>query len=275
MNNRAGFPAGAFGLRAVRQFNHAREQFSELSALLYSANPATNLQKPANPVLSLVKTILMPEKPIRIALIDDHKMWLEALTALLSGVEEVEVVGVAAGGREGLELCLREQPSQVLLDLRMPDMDGMEVLERLLGRQPDAKVIFLTERDDPSFIMEGLAKGIKGYVLKGSSKEDLTRAFREVEAGHYFFDPQVLTRLVLLLLERPQVALGTSGDCPLTPREKEVLALIAEGKSTAEIAEMLCIAINTVDSHRKNIFSKLDAKNAVEAVNKGRELHCI
>ena len=70
----------------------------------------------------------MPEKPIRIALIDDHKMWLEALTALLSGVEEVEVVGVAAGGREGLELCLREQPSQVLLDLRMPDMDGMEVL---------------------------------------------------------------------------------------------------------------------------------------------------
>ncbi|MCO6489586.1 MAG: response regulator transcription factor [Phaeodactylibacter sp.] len=217
----------------------------------------------------------MAQKPIRIALIDDQQMWLEALTALLSGMSEVEVAGVATGGRAGLELCLREKPDQVLLDLRMPDMDGLEVLERLLDRQPEARVVFLTAHDDPFFIQEGLAKGVKGYVLKGSSKEYLARAFQEVQAGHYFFDPPILARLVSLLVERPEAILKNNEGCPLTTREREVLSLIAEGKTTAGIADMLCIAVNTVDSHRKNIFSKLDVKNAVEAANKGRNLNCI
>lgn len=211
---------------------------------------------------------------IRLALIDDHQMWLQALAALLSDVEEVEVVGAADSGRQGLELCRREKPDQVLLDLRMPDMDGLEVLSHLLAEQPEIKVIFLTEHDDPFFIQEGLAKGVKGYVLKGSSKKYLLRAFREVQAGHYFFDPIVLDRLVSRLISQPEGG-RYDGDCPLTRREREILALIAEGKSTAEIADILCIAPATVESHRKNIYSKLDVKNAVEAVNRGRESGCV
>ena len=217
----------------------------------------------------------MSGKTIRVALVDDHKMWLEALTVLLSEMEDVEVVGVAVGGRDGIELCRREKPDQLLLDLRMPDMDGLEVMGLLLAEQPDIKVIFLTEHEDPFFIQEGLAKGVKGYVLKSSSKEYLARAFHEVQAGHYFFDPTILERLVSRLISQPEAMVGFDGDCPLTRREKEVLALIAEGKSNAELADILCISVATVESHRKNIYSKLEVKNAIEAVNKGRELNCI
>lgn len=217
----------------------------------------------------------MQDGPIRIAIVDDQQMWLEALTALLSGLPKIKIVGVATGGQEGLDLCLREKPSQVLLDLRMPGMDGLQVLEALAVRQPSTKVIFLTGHDDPVSILDGLTKGVRGYILKGSSQAYLSRAFEEVEAGHYFFDPPVLTRLVKLLIERPQLALETTTDCPLTTREKEVLSLLAEGKTTSKIADLLCIAPNTVDSHRKNIFSKLDANNVIEAVNRGRENQCI
>ncbi|MCO6480351.1 MAG: response regulator transcription factor [Phaeodactylibacter sp.] len=217
----------------------------------------------------------MPEKPIRVILVDDHKMWLEALSVLLSDIQGVEVVGVAASGGEGLEVCRREKPDQVLLDLRMPDMDGLEVMEQLLAEQPEVKIIFLTEHDDPFYIQEGLAKGVRGYVLKSSPKEYLARAFHEVQAGHYFFDPDILDRLVNRLISQAEVIVDFDGDCPLTSREKEVLALMAEGKSNAGIAGILCISVATVESHRKNIYSKFDVKNAVEAINKGRELNCI
>lgn len=218
----------------------------------------------------------MPEyPPIRLLLVDDQQMWLEALPALLSSAEEVEIVGLASGGVEALRLCSQEKPDLVLLDMAMPDMDGLETLGKLLALQAGIKVLFLTTYDDVSLIMEGLVGGAQGVVLKGSSKSELLRAIKQVHEGNYYCDPQVFGKIVEYFRQHGKLKLRADTTCPLTSREREVLALKAQGKTNKDIAEELFLSEHTVNTHMKNVLSKLDAKNTVEAIDKGRQAGCL
>jgi len=215
--------------------------------------------------------------PIRILLVDDQQMWLEALPALLSSTEELKIVGLATGGEEAVRLCEQEKPELVLLDMAMPDMDGLEALGKLLALQAGIKVLFLTTYDDVSLIMDGLVGGALGVVLKGSSKSELLRAIKQVHLGNYYCDPQVFGKIVEYFRQHGKLKLKLRADtsCPLTSREREVLSLKAEGKTNKDIAEALFLSEHTVNTHMKNVLSKLESKNTVEAIDKGRQAGCL
>lgn len=210
-------------------------------------------------------------RKIRILIVDDQQMWLEALTALLSTIDGLEVSGRVTDGEKALAFCRQELPDLVLLDLGLQGMDGFEILEKLIQEHDDLKIIMLTVHEDYASIQESLQKGARGYVLKISSKEELEDAIRVVHAGKRYFDERVRD-IITESMTGPVKKLGPS---PLTPRETEVLTLLAAGKTSGELAKELYLSINTIETHRKNILAKLNAKNIVEAIQMGKDRHLI
>jgi DNA-binding NarL/FixJ family response regulator len=193
-------------------------------------------------------------KMIKIIIADDHKIVREGLKALLSSAGEIEIIEEAPNGLILLHQLKTIQPDLVLLDIGMPVMDGIEAASKIKTEFPKVKILVLTTYVEQSKIKKMLKIGVHGYVLKDSGKDALINAIRTVTAGQNYYDQRV-TDVVMSSYQPKKVT--SSGTIALTKREKEIAELIAKGKSTKEVSQELFISPLTVDTHRKNIFSKL------------------
>lgn len=210
---------------------------------------------------------------IRILLVDDQAMFREGLRTLLATQPDFEVVGEAANGEEALRLCSSERPEIVLMDLRMPVLDGVAATRRIRAAHPDTRVIVLTTFDDDEDIFEGLRAGAVGYLLKDAGSPKLFEAVRATARGESFLQPSVAARVVAEFARLAgQASRAAALVEPLSDRELDVLRLVAQGASNKEIAGALFIAEGTVKNHLTNIFSKLDVRDRTQAALRAREL---
>ena len=201
---------------------------------------------------------------IRVLIADDQRAVREGLAMLVGLTDDIEVVGTAANGVEAVQLASELHPDVVLMDLRMPEMDGGEATRKIRGAEPDTHVLVLTTYADDDSLFPALQAGAHGYLTKDASAEEIERAIRAVADGHTHLDPGVQQRLVA-------TALGATAQNPtlpddLTTREIEVLKLIAAGLSNTEIAAALVVSAATVKTHINHIFQKTGARDRAQAV---------
>jgi DNA-binding NarL/FixJ family response regulator len=192
---------------------------------------------------------------IRIVCVDDHPIVREGLAGVLLLQPDMELVGQAGSGKEAIELYGKLQPDVLVLDLRLQDMSGFEVMQQIFSRFADAKILVLTSLEGDADIERALALGARGYVVKGTGREELIRAVRAVQAGKKHIPAEVAQKLVEHLASEK-----------LSARELEVLALVARGRSNKEIGASLAIAEDTVKMHVKNLLGKLEVSDRTEAV---------
>lgn len=199
---------------------------------------------------------------IRIVLADDHRMILAALRSLLEKEIDIAVVGEAGDGTALLELVERTAPDIAVVDVGMPGMNGVEATRRLLAARPVLKVLALSAYSDKRFVLEMLEAGAKGYLIKASASDELPRAIRAIAQGQTYLCPEVAGSIVEAA--RDKTSLAGNAAPKLGQREREVLALLSEGKSSSEIAVRMHIAPSTVEVHRRNIMRKLDLHSVAE-----------
>jgi DNA-binding NarL/FixJ family response regulator len=202
---------------------------------------------------------------IQILIADDHPVVQDGLQAVLSTQPDFEIVGVAETGTEVLHIVAAKEPDIVLLDLEMPEMDGLEVLENLRSDHPTVKAIVFTAFDTDERIVGAVKAGAKGYLLKGAPSQDLFEAIRTVSAGGSLLQPVVASKLIEHVSGERDMA-AQEKTTPLTERERQVLEQLALGKTNKEIASELVITERTVKFHVSSILSKLGAGNRTEAV---------
>jgi DNA-binding NarL/FixJ family response regulator len=203
--------------------------------------------------------------PLRVLLADDQRIVREGLGTLLGLLDGVELVASAADGEEALRLAAEHDPDIVLMDLRMPRMDGIEAIKRLTERGPRPKAIALTTYADDASVLGALRAGAKGYLTKDAGADEIRAAMEAVTRGEAALDPAVQHHVVAALAAPPETPPAVLPD-DLTPREAEVLGLIAEGLTNAEIAERLVVSAATVKSHVNHIFAKIGARDRAQAV---------
>jgi DNA-binding NarL/FixJ family response regulator len=211
-------------------------------------------------------------EPVRVLLADDQRLVRESLATLLGLLEGIELVATASDGEEALALTGQHRPDVVLMDLRMPRMDGIEATRRLREDQPKVHVIALTTYADDESVLGALRAGARGYLTKDASSDDIHTAILTVAAGAAALDPAVQNHVVAALSDdagRPVPSASATLNLPddLTPREAEVLALIAEGLTNAEIAERLFVSPTTIKSHINHLFAKAGLRDRTQAVN--------
>ncbi|MHB0999160.1 MAG: response regulator [Armatimonadota bacterium] len=201
---------------------------------------------------------------IRVVLADDHKLMREGLCGLLEKQKDITVVGLADNGREAIQLVSKHSPDVVIMDISMPELNGIDATRQIVSEYPKVKVIILSMHLDQRLVGESLKAGAIGYVLKDSAFEDLVAAIKTAQYNHPYFSPQISGIVLDGFLSNISQTDNTSMFTQLSSREREVLQLIAEGKSTKEIAEILNISIKTVEKHRQRIMEKLNINNVAE-----------
>jgi DNA-binding NarL/FixJ family response regulator len=203
---------------------------------------------------------------LRVLLADDHAIVRRGLRSLIETQPDIEVVGEAADGLEALRLCEEQRPDAIILDVAMPKLNGIEVAERVQKLSPAPSVIVLSMHADESYIIRALAAGARAYLLKDATDEDLIPALRAVAAGRPFFSPSVTGVLIEDYVRQLQARGLTDSYHLLTDREREVLQLLAEGRSNKEVAALLDVGLSTVETHRANLMQKLNLHNTAEIV---------
>lgn len=201
-------------------------------------------------------------KKIRIVLAEDHTILREGLRALLSADPKFEIVGEAADGREAIRWVEKLGPDLVMMDLSMPRMTGMDAIREIKKRYPATKIIALTVHKTEEYLRTTLQAGADGYVLKDATHEELMLAIENILEGKTYLSPGISEKVIAGYLEGKENRLPSSTLGVLSPREREVLKLIAEGYKNKEIAADLCISLKTVEKHRANLMKKLDLHNA-------------
>ncbi len=204
-------------------------------------------------------------KTIRILIADDHGMIRQGLRAAIAARREWEVCGEAENGRVAVELAKELRPDIVILDLTMPELNGLDATRKILAALPRTQVLIQTMHDSEALAQEVLAAGARGYLLKNDAPELLPQAIEALAAGRTFFTPKV-SELVMRTLNDPSAVPAAAPRSRLTPRERELVQLLAEGKSNKEAADTLGITLNTVETHRKNVMSKLQLRSASDLV---------
>lgn len=200
-------------------------------------------------------------------LADDHAVVRDGIKAIVAKRgEDIEVVGEAGDGRELLALAETTPADIYVIDISMPNLNGLEATERLLKRNAKARVIILSMHDDRAFVEKALKVGAKGYILKESAPEELIHAIREVWMDRFFLSPKISKYVVQGFLGADHLRNRHQRITNLTDREKEILRLISEGSTAKEIARKLCISANTVGAHRNNIMRKLDIHKQAELI---------
>jgi DNA-binding NarL/FixJ family response regulator len=209
-------------------------------------------------------------EPVRILIVDDHASFRAGLRALLGTAADLVVVGEAADGAAAVEAASTLHPDVILMDVTMPGSDGIEATRRIVDAAPHVAILMLTMGADDESVFAAIRAGARGYVLKGAQRPELLRAIRSVAAGEAIFGPGIARRLVDYF-SRPAPALVAAPFPQLTEREREILDLIAAGRSNAEITARLVLSPKTVRNHISNVFAKLDVRDRAEAIVRGRE----
>lgn len=200
---------------------------------------------------------------IRVILADDHRIVREGLKGLLKKLPNIEVIAEAENGRNTVKLAQKMAPDVVVMDVAMPDMNGIEATRQIITSVPATKIIALSMHSDRRFIAEMLSAGASGYLVKDCASEELADAICTVAAGRSYLSPSIVDVVVKTygrIPDKPGVSLITS----LSPREREVLQLIAEGKTVKDIACRLCVSVKTVETYRQHIMDKLDTRSIAE-----------
>ena len=205
------------------------------------------------------------EEIIRVAVVDDQKLFARGLSGLLEMLPGVEVVGVAYNGEEAIALCRKEEPDVVLMDISMPKMDGISATREIKALLPRTAVVILTGHEEDEHVFEGIKAGAQGYLLKDSEPEDLSRAIHTVFAGDTIIAPD-LAQKMLNTFEGGRLEGGAHLAPPLTDRELEVIKALARGMSDRQIARSLGISEKTVRNHTSNIYRKLHIFDRTQAV---------
>jgi DNA-binding NarL/FixJ family response regulator len=205
--------------------------------------------------------------PVRVLIVDDDDLMRAGLRAVLSSDPSIEAVADAADGREAVRLTQRLRPDVVLMDVRMPNMDGIAATREVLAAAPQARVLILTTFEDDDYVFGALAAGASGFLLKRTQPEQLIGAIHTIAAGESLLSPSVTRTVIDRMARLPQPDPSASRRLrDLTPRERDVLELVARGLSNSEIADTLVVEESTVKTHMKRILTKLDLRDRVHAV---------
>jgi DNA-binding NarL/FixJ family response regulator len=202
----------------------------------------------------------------RVVIADDHAVVRQGLQALLAAQPDIRVIGEAEDGAEAVRLAAELRPAVVVMDISMPVMNGLEATRAIKQAAPAVHVLILTMHENEEYFFQLLQAGASGYLLKRAAASDLLAAVRTVAQGEVFLYPSLAKKLLADYLGRAKIGDGPDLDALLTPREREVLALIAEGLSNREIAERLVISLSTVQTHYSHILEKLDLRNRAELI---------
>jgi two-component system response regulator NreC len=203
---------------------------------------------------------------IRILLADDHTLFRQGMKTLLVTETDMEVVGEAPNGADAMEKAAQLRPDVVLMDIGMPGPSSFETTRQIKRNRPETKVLFLTMYDDEDYLVEGMEVGANGYVLKDSPASQLVSAVRDVHRGGSYLSPRMLSQLVDDFRSRIKSANRLPRFATLTPREKEVLKMLAEGNTVKEVACQLNLSVKTVEAHKFNLMRKLDIHNKAQLV---------
>lgn len=200
-----------------------------------------------------------------IVLADDHYIVRQGLRSLLEGEKDLSVIGEAGGGLEAIKLVESLQPDILVVDLKMADMNGIEVARRIAKSSPRTQVVILSMHADESYVLEALQAQVRAYVLKDSTGSQLLHAIREAAAGHRYLSPP-LSEKAIEVYARNAEATALQPHEKLSPRERELLGLLTEGYTNTEIAERLCVSRRTVDAHRANLKRKLGMRSQAQLI---------
>jgi len=207
---------------------------------------------------------------IRVLIADDHQIFRDGLRALLTSAPETELVGEATTGEEAIALAARHQPDVILMDVQMPGVNGIEATRQIVQMSPHVAVLIVTMFEDDHNVFTAMRAGARGYVLKGTRHEEMLRAIRAVAGGEAIFSPAIAARLMEFFGSmKPTAPLQVFPE--LSEREREILALIAQGHKNAEIAAKLVLSPKTIRNHVSNILSKLQVADRAEAIIRARE----
>ena len=206
------------------------------------------------------------EEKIKILIADDHRLVREGIKALLESQPDIEIVGEASDGHETIKRTKELQPDIVLMDITMPNLNGLEATRTIKRKYPNTKVLILTMHLNDEYIFQSLQLGASGYLLKENAAEDLLNAIRSVQEGHSYLSPSISKAVIDAYLRKRITGKGGSAFEILTAREREILQLIAEGSTNKEIGKKLFISTKTVEAHRAHIMKKLDIHEVARLV---------
>lgn len=213
---------------------------------------------------------------IRILIADDHLFYREGVRSLLSGVPDVEIVGEASNGDEAVRLTSERNPDVILMDLKMPGMNGIEATQEILKSHPNVGILIITMFDDDDSVFAMMRAGARGYILKDADQSELLRAIQSVYSGEAIFSPSIARRMANYFANPSKLMANASSSLSeafpdLTDRERDILELIAQGQNNAAIANRLSLSIKTVQNYVSNILNKLQVADRVEAMLRARE----